>query len=239
MNLEECKKPYFQIWVDYEGCLGNFSVDSCSYGCEDDTLILDGYEDTPFVVPGIEEWCYEWNEFNVRLNGGETMPFDWTDWQLRGLDFAQKLRQIVPDDIEIIYSNWGDNILLKRIRQFQILPAFGYEIGDYDCEATTVDKDDLLRIGWFKPIHTQGIYQWWKDYDLHVTYDDDTADPEFDWATWFTHGLELAKELRTKLHPTVALWFRSPLELREIFPTRDLIVGMDGSCKIGNYQRDK
>ncbi len=55
-------EPYFEINPDYEGCLGYFSVDNCNYGCDDDILELNGYESTPFVVPGLEAWCWEWDK---------------------------------------------------------------------------------------------------------------------------------------------------------------------------------
>ena len=64
MDLQSLSKPYFKIQPDYEGCLGYFSKDNCCYGCDDDTLELDGFESTPFVISGIEEWCWEWDKEN-------------------------------------------------------------------------------------------------------------------------------------------------------------------------------
>lgn len=237
MEAKNIKKPYFRISVDYEGTLGYFSLDNCNYGCDNDELILEGYDETPFVVPGIEEWCYEWNEFNGRYVHGEIMTFDWADWQRRGRDFGQKLRQIVPDEIDIFYSCGKEEIHIQRINNFQIHPNFGYEIGY--CDGVSTDcEEDILHIGWFKPIHIPGIYNWWKDFDLHVDYVENTADPNFDWATWYAKGLTFATEIRTKLHPSVSLWYRCPFELRDIFPVRDLKVQLDGSFKVGDFLKE-
>lgn len=89
-------KPFFQINPDYAGCLGYFSKDNCCYGCDDDTLELDGYESSPFVIPGIEDWCWAWDKENHFLKDhyldGKKSDFEWDAWHRKGLDLAQKLR---------------------------------------------------------------------------------------------------------------------------------------------------
>lgn len=41
VNFEKLSKPYFLINPDYEGCLGDFSIDNCSYGCDGDIVVLE------------------------------------------------------------------------------------------------------------------------------------------------------------------------------------------------------
>lgn len=131
MDINKLTKPYFLFNVDYCGCLGYFSADNCSYGCEDDTLELEGYEDTPFVLPGIESWCDDWDvAAHKEVFEGVKNAMDWDDWNRRGLAFAQMLRQLAPVDIEIVYRKGQEYILLDKIKYFALCPDCVWCIGD-------------------------------------------------------------------------------------------------------------
>ena len=112
-------KPYFIISVDYEGCFGYYSEDNCCYSCDDDILELEGYENTPFHVKGLEKWCYEWNDAMLRTNAGEQADFNWDDWKRRGLDLSQRLRQILPEQISLYFRKNGKDILIEKISFFK------------------------------------------------------------------------------------------------------------------------
>ena len=239
MDLQSLSKPYFKIQPDYEGCLGYFSKDNCCYGCDDDTLELDGFESTPFVIPGIEEWCWEWDKENHFIKDhfldGMKSDFDWADWQKRGLDFAQRLRQIAPDEIEIAYGN----DVLDKIRYFYFSADTCCVVGDTN-ECSEIYEDDVLEVAHFLPIHLPGLDKWWKEFDCHVDYADSTADPDFDWATWYFKGLEMVKLIRANLPLSVEVWYRIPFELRKVFPVPDLFVKEDGTFLIRDFlKRDK
>ncbi|MBD5328811.1 MAG: hypothetical protein HDS03_02795 [Bacteroides sp.] len=99
VDFKKLSKPYFIIQPDYGGCLGYFLLDNCSYGCDGDILELEGFEETPFHMPGIEEWCLEWDKENYKAIHRIPSDFDWNEWHKRGLQFAQFLKQLVGDKI--------------------------------------------------------------------------------------------------------------------------------------------
>lgn len=234
MDIEKLTKPYFKIWPDYEGCIGYFSVDNCNYGCDYDTLELEGYESTPFVVPGIESWCREWDRESTYALKGVKSDFNWSDWQQRGLDIAQRLRQITPDEIEIVYSKAGKDVLMEKITYFYFSADTCGVVGDTN-ECSQIYEDDFLDVANFLPIHLPGLDKWWKDFDCHVDYADSTADPDFDWATWYFKGLEMVKIIRSNLPLSVDVWYRIPFELRNVFPVPDLLVKEDGTFLIRDF----
>jgi hypothetical protein len=100
--MQELIKPYFLISPDYGCCLGDFVTNdsNLSYFCDDDIIELEGYDDTPFVVPGIEEWCYQWEDENDKYIKDKLHTLDPT-WIERGFVLAQAFRQILPDEINL------------------------------------------------------------------------------------------------------------------------------------------
>lgn len=234
MDLSKLSKPYFKIEPDYEGCIGYFSRDNCNYGCDDDTLELDGLESTPFVVPGIEDWCWEWDEeahfAKDHSSDGVVSDFDRSDWIKRGLDLAQRLRQITPDEIEITFYN----TVIKKIPYFSFSVDTCTTVEDTD-ECSEIYENDMLKVANFLPIHLPGLDTWRNDYAHHVDYADSIADPDFDWATWYCKGLEMVKIIRANLPLSLDVWFRIPFELRKIFPVPDLFVKKDSSFLIRDF----
>lgn len=231
MDIHKLTKPYFLINPDYEGCLGYFSADNCSYGCDVDTLELDGFEDTPFIVPGLEAWCWEWNDNSLKLIHGEGTDFNWDNWHKRGLAFVQMLRQLVPDNIEIVYRKGTEDILLEKVTNFYLGPDTTFIIGD--CNLYSVDYfGDEAQIGHFLPIPLPGLDKWWHDFDNHVDYVNSSADPTFDWASWTEKGWELVRIIRAHLPESVVVEYRSGFEIGEVFPIKPLRVNMDGSFTI-------
>ena len=118
--------------MDYCGCLGYLSTNNCYCNCEDDTIELEGYEDVPIVLPGIEAWCKERDEaiYKKEVLDGIKSAMDWENWHRRGLAFAQTLRQLVPDNIEIVYCKGQEYILLNKINYFVLCPDVVWTIGD-------------------------------------------------------------------------------------------------------------
>ena len=234
MDLQKLSKPYFKIQPDYEGCLGYFSRDNCCYGCDDDTLELDGYESTPFVISGIEDWCWEWDRenhfFKDHYLDGKKSGFDWADWHKRGLDFAQRLRQIVPDEIEIAFGN----TVLDKINYFYLSADTCEAVGDTNV-CSEIYEDDIIKVANFLPIHLPGLDKWWSEFDCHVDYAESSADPDFDWASWYFKGFEMVKVIRANLPLSVDVWYRIPFELRQIFPVPDLLVKEDGTFLIRDF----
>ena len=234
MNLQSLSKPYFKIQPDYEGCLGYFSQDNCCYGCDNDTLELDGYEHTPLIIPGIENWCWEWDKENhfIKDHFFDEMKsdFNWENWKERGLDFAQRLRQIAPDDIEIVY----DEIILDKISYFCLSPDACNIVGDTN-ECSESYEHDYLDIANFLPIHLPGLDKWWDEFDSHVDYANSFADTDFDWATWYFKGLEMVKIIRDHLPLSVDVWYRTPFELRHIYRVPDVFVKEDRTFLIRDF----
>lgn len=232
-------KPFFQINPDYAGCLGYFSKDNCCYGCDDDTLELDGYESSPFVIPGIEDWCWAWDKENHFLKDhyldGKKSDFEWDAWHRKGLDLAQKLRQITPKEIDIYYLKGNDEIVLEKIDYFCFSPDTCCVVGDTNICAE-IYEDDLLEVAYFTPIFLHGLNEWWHEFDEHVDYADSTADPDFDWVTWYVKGLEMAKCIRANLPSSVKVWYRVPFELRTLFSAPDILVNEDETFKIQDFR---
>lgn len=230
-DLNKLAKPYFLIHPDYEGCLGYFSKDNCSYGCDADIVELEDYKDTPFKIPGIENWCYEWHFETITHKGDEPTDFDWEDWHKRGLAFAQLLRQLAPDEIEIVYRRGLENILLEKITRFTFCPDITWVIADTNLYVI-IAEDDEFDVGYFPPIRIPGLSKWWLDFDCRVDYADTTADPTYDWASWTARGWELVKQIRAVLHESICVEYLNPFELRDIFPLKKLRVNLDGSFSI-------
>lgn len=234
VDLQNLVKPYFLIHPDFCGCLGYFSFDNCSYGCDDDILELEGYDVTPFHIPGIEEWCLEWDEENYKAIHGEPSDFDWDEWHKRGLDLAQQLRQLVPDDIEIVYRKGTEDIILDKFKDFFLSPDTSFVVGDTNLYSICYDED-VLEIGYFPPIPLEGLDEWWRDFDSHVDYADTWADPDYDWMTWYCRGLEMAKKIRDAFPESVEVWYKIPYELKNLLPIPDLFVKADGSFLIKDF----
>lgn len=235
-------EPYFEICPDYEGCLGNFSIDHCSYGCEDDTLELEGYESTPFVMPGLEAWCWEWDteahrRLDAKRDGIDYKPIE-NNWIERGLDLAQRLRQILPNSINLYFRKGSDSVMLDKITYFVLSPDCNFFIGDTNEYSVAYDGDECA-IADFLPFPLPGLDKWWHDFDRHVDYADSTADPDFDWATWTIKGLEFAKEIRRHLPSTVEVWYRHPFETGKIFPHPDLLVKEDGTFLVRDFLKNR
>ena len=231
-------KPYFIISVDYEGCLGYYSEDNCNYGCDDDTLELEGYEDTPFIVNGLEKWCYEWNDVMLLTSAGKQVDFNWDDWERRGLDLAQRLRQIMPEQISLYFHKNGEDILIEKLDYMFLSPDTSFIVGDTNIGVVTY-LDDEVEIGDFLPITLPGLDKWWQAFDSHVDYADSYADPDFDWASWTEMGFELSRILRARLPESVEVWYRSPFECRNVFPIKDLLLKPDGTFLIRDFLSHK
>jgi hypothetical protein len=228
--------PYFIIDPDYGACLGSFRTKDSflSYGCDDDTIELEGYDDTPFVVPGIEEWCYQLEDMNYKYIHNElpdaSLPEDPTLFG-RGLALAQAFRQILPDEINLYYLN---RELIKKINYFRIMPDVLSIIGFVNGVSEIYEKEEIS-IGYFPSIELPGVDKWWNDFDSRVDYADATADTDFDWVTWIIKGLEMAKVIRNRLPQSVAVWFSTPFELRNVINHLDVLINLDGSFKIEEF----
>lgn len=57
-------RPYFLIQPDFSCCVGCYSKDNCSYFCNKDMIELEGYENNPFRIPGIDQWYTDWKIMN-------------------------------------------------------------------------------------------------------------------------------------------------------------------------------
>jgi hypothetical protein len=235
--MQELIKPYFLILPDYGCCLGNFVTDdsNLSYFCDDDTIELEGYDDTPFVVPGIEKWCYQWEDENDKYIKDKLHTLDPT-WIDRGFVLAQTFRQILPDEINLYYFCKGDNILIEKIKYFVLSPDVPSIFGDTNVVSEAYDEDEIT-IGYFSPIKAPGLDKWWHAFDSHVDYADSTADENFDWITWIIQGLDFAKIIRSHLPQSVVVWFSTPFEIRNIIPHLDILIRTDGSFKIEKFHR--
>ena len=229
-------KKYFQICPDYEGCFGSFSVDNCSYGCDDDTLELEGYEATPFVVPGIEEWCYQWDEMAHAAKDGSTCTVDAGEWLARGRYLAQQLRQILPDEVDLLYKPGEKDELIEKINYFSLDPDTCHAIGDTNV-GTEIYNGDVIEITDFIPITLPGLDKWWNEFDEHVDYVHSTADPKFDWLRWNLQGIHLASVIRKHLPATVEVWYRTPFEIRDILKF-ELRFNSDGTIDIANFMNE-
>lgn len=234
--MQDLIMPYFIIAPDYGSCLGSFRTkdSSLSYSCDDDTIELEGYDDTPFVVPGIEEWCNQWEEENYKYIQNEfhneSQSLDPT-WYGRGLILAQAFRQILPDEINLYYWN---HILIEKINYFRINPDVLSVIGDTNICSETCDEDKLS-IDYFPSIELPGVNKWLNDFERHVDFVNATADADFDWMTWIIQGLEMAKIIRNHLPQSVSVWFSTPFELRNIVPWLDVLINPNGSFKIEKF----
>lgn len=226
---------YFKISPDYGGCLGYYSEDSCSYGCENDTLELEGYEDTPFHVPGLTEWCEEWEVHCERsIKGLPPLPSSelWTE---RGLYLAQMLRQIMPDEIALLYDV-GDGVkLIDKITCFFLSADTCFSIGDTNYYTVTY-FGDVAEIADFEPIPLPGLDKWWHDYDNRVNYADTCCtDKEFDWVKWCMQGMHYASIIRKYLPESVEVWFRTPFELRTVGIEFDIRFNSDGTLELSDF----
>lgn len=234
--MQDLKMPYFIINPDYGACYGSFITKdgSMSYDCDEDIIVLEEYEDTPFVVPGIEEWCYQLEDMNYKKLHNElpdaSLP-TYSAWRNRGLALAQAFRQILPDEINLYYLN---RELIKKINYFRIMPDVLSIIGFVNGVCEIYEKGEIS-IGYFPSIELPGVDKWWNDFDSHVDYADATADTDFDWMTWIIKGLEMAKVIRNQLPQSVAVWFSTPFELRNVINHLDVLINLDGSFKIEEF----
>lgn len=80
---------------------------------DDDILEIDKFDGTDEVysieLEGAEEWLSEemtvLGDFESGHEDSEYVKnFDWDDWNMRGLEFAQKIRSILPETFEVRYS---------------------------------------------------------------------------------------------------------------------------------------
>lgn len=229
---------YFRISPDYGGCLGYYSADNCCYGCDDDTLELEGYEDTPFIVPGLEDWCNEW-EIHC-YNSVHKLPSrpEADTWDERGLDLAQRLRQIMPDDVALLFSKGDKDVLIDRITYFYLSADTCFAIGDTN-QYTVTYEGDYLQIADFLPIHLPGLDKWWHEFDAHVDYADTCADADFDWLTWCLKGIHFASIIRKAIPDSVQIWFRTPFELRSVNMDFDLRFNPDGTIDVADFLSSK
>lgn len=237
MKLSDISKPYFLIQPDYEGCIGCYSEDHCSCGCDEDLIEMDGVEGSPFKVLDIEKWCYEWDNANCSYFHNHDDSFDWEDWHKRGLELAQTLRQLVPDTVEIVYSYGSEIIVLDKITKIVFRPDCVDIIAETNLNTIGFEDKDKVIIANFKPFSLPGIKSWWKEFDSHVDYADSTCDPNFDWASWYVRGMEYAKIIRQHLPQSVVVQYAPPFETRKIWNPPTLIVNNDGSFKVEPEQQ--
>lgn len=231
-------RHYFIIQPDFSCCIGDYSYDNCSYFCDNDIIELEGYDDTPFHVPGIEQWRLEWETMNVCRICGERCYIDSDEWLRRGWALAQQLRQVLPDEIDLYFLKHDDRNLVQKVKYFSLSPDTTWIIGTTDRGVIIYEKD-ILEVAEFMPFDVPGLDDWYNEFDRHVDYNDTTADRDFDWATWYVKGLEFAKIIRRNLPKAVDVWYRSPYELRDVFPVKDLRVLENGAFKIGDFLNDK
>ncbi|MCM1293181.1 MAG: hypothetical protein NC230_06355 [Bacteroides sp.] len=234
-KLDNIKK-FFRINPDYEGCFGHFSVDNCSYGCDDDTLELEGYEATPFVVPGIEKWCYQWDEMAHSAKDGTQCNVDGFEWVARGRHLAQQLRQILPDEITLLYKPGDKDELIEKIEYFILSPDTCQAIGNTNVLTETYDGD-TVEVADFPPITLPGLDKWWNEFDDHIDYADFTADPDFDWTTWNLQGIHFASIIRKHLPDTVEVWYSTPFEIRNITDF-ELRFNPDGTIDMADFMKE-
>lgn len=233
MKRDQLKEPYILIQCDYEGCLGYDSEDKCSMGCDDDDVEIYGYMDTPFTVPGIEEWCYQWSDITLAKIHNKPIPDFAKDWNARGKDLAQRLRQIMPEEVNLYYFDEGDYIEIEKVRTFSISADVCRILGVSNICDEEVDKDDTFLLGDFLPIHIPGLFEWQQDFEGRTNFAQiPYINPDYDWATWYARGLQLAKQIRKAIHPTIQLWYRVPFELGIIFPVKDVLIRPNGSCLV-------
>lgn len=235
--LENIKK-YFRICPDYEGCFGYFSVDNCCYGCDDDTLELEGYEDTPFKVPGIEKWCYEWDEMAHAAKDKTPCLVNADEWIKRGRQLAQELRQILPDDIVLLFKHGDKDEYIDKITYFVLEPdyaGFPGRCNEYDIYI----EDNTIEVGDFPPITLSGLGEWYDVFDKNIVFPGDPIDTSIDWEAWYRQGLWFAFNFRQILPASVSIWYRVPYELRGVLQHPDLLIGFDGKSTIANFLKSK
>lgn len=191
------------------------------YGCDEDTLELDGYEATPFIVSDLEAWCDEWEIDNYNYIHKLPEREEAKTWIVRGLALAQQLRQIMPDEVVLLFRQGDKDLMLEKITYFFLFPDTHWAIGDTSAETVEFDGDEI-QIADFLTIKLPGFDKWYKEFDSRADYVKNTVVPDFDWHSWNLQGIHFASIIRKHLPETVAVWYRTPFELRSVGIQYDL-----------------
>lgn len=112
MDKSKLKKPYFYLRPGMNAIIGTYSVDNRDYSCKGDKIVLAGRESTPITLPGLEEWCMEYHRERSNYLNGVDEIFDQDEWNYAGLRLAIRLREVLPDDIELVYAIGDHDILI-------------------------------------------------------------------------------------------------------------------------------
>lgn len=80
---------------DMEGC--------CSGVYNDEVDCLDVGDD-PIVLPGVSEWVDEISSIVSDAGVGKPYEKDWNDYHIRGLQLAQKFRELLPSKYDLWYK---------------------------------------------------------------------------------------------------------------------------------------
>lgn len=80
---------------DMEGC--------CSGVYNDEVDCLDEGDD-PIVLPGVSEWVDEISSIVADAGVGKPYEKDWNDYHIRGLQLAQKFRELLPSKYDLWYK---------------------------------------------------------------------------------------------------------------------------------------
>lgn len=96
------------IWEDTEGMCHDFEEDGSIEICseEDDSIV-----EFKINIPGFCDWLLELHEPMIAINIGEEVCFDFEWWNERGLEYAQQLREALPDKYVLFYEYAAEDLL--------------------------------------------------------------------------------------------------------------------------------
>lgn len=55
-------------------------------------------------LPGFASWLEELHAPMIEYAVGRKIPFDWENWNKRGLDYAYQLRKLLPENFVLFYE---------------------------------------------------------------------------------------------------------------------------------------
>lgn len=96
------------VWIinpDYDVCVEEITDDRIPFDVNKDTFAdIESFKDEAFSVYGFSSWATEIRDVIIASEIGKNYNFDWKDYHKRGLILAQKLRDKLPDYIDLWYE---------------------------------------------------------------------------------------------------------------------------------------